>query len=458
MSHVVSFALSLVGSLLATWSLAAGGSHHQDDPETRRRIPLLLTLALLFLGAALVGRAVELLSVRASVAPLDWIELALLMAGAGATLWAFLGSKSDRIASTFGTNLSRRGRLALALLGADLVVDVARGRVTEAVQQLPGPAGGLAFLVGIPTLLALVLGTGAATLAFRSSSPLVAEPGSLRRRLNAPTRGMLALLALALAGVVLAARIAPESELFLCLMLLTMGIATGLVALFYQARAPLQEQPAPWGISARGWVSLALLAAAVVTLGVQQMRYLDHSAYVASRPSKSEATKAVPEEITAEAPSTWSMRLLPRPEPTAQEKEAEQKRWTRVIPVAPARTEKAEPAAAPDPAASVSRLNQTIGDLDRRLASLEAANKVPKADNKPPVSAAPHPPGSDPAHAAGAAPSGETVSPASLGLLLERLDQLNHRMAALESKAPKPTVPAAPPIHTEKPPSGSGSP
>jgi hypothetical protein len=61
--------------------------------------------------------------------------------------------------------------------------------------------------------------------------------------------------------------------MFICLLLLALGIASGLLALFFTSKPGVAE-PAPGGISARGWVSLTLLALAGVVLVAQEARVL----------------------------------------------------------------------------------------------------------------------------------------------------------------------------------------
>jgi hypothetical protein len=128
--------------------------------------------------------------------------------------------------------------------------------------------------VSILALLALVqlaLGTGVAVATFRSRAPLSPEGGRFLKRLSPLARGAFVILALALALVGCEALFKPEVGMFICLTLLTLGIASGLLALFFTSKHGAEE-PAPWGISSRGWVSLTLLALAGVVLVAQEAR------------------------------------------------------------------------------------------------------------------------------------------------------------------------------------------
>jgi hypothetical protein len=106
--------------------------------------------------------------------------------------------------------------------------------------------------------------------------------------------------------------------MFSCLMLLTLGIASGLFALFLTPEPGTADEPAPWGISSRGWVSLTLLALAGVLLVAQEARVLGPLAgkTVAAEPVAGAANspavgtrgpeKAGPAAL-AQQPTVWNM-------------------------------------------------------------------------------------------------------------------------------------------------------
>src|SRR5262249_38700311 len=86
-------------------------------------------------------------------------------------------------------------------------------------------------------------------------------------------RGAFLILGLALVVVGFATLLKPEVGMFICLLLLTLGIVSGLLALFSSSK-PGVDEPTRWGISSRGWVSLTLLALAGVVLVAQETRVL----------------------------------------------------------------------------------------------------------------------------------------------------------------------------------------
>jgi hypothetical protein len=130
--------------------------------------------------------------------------------------------------------------------------------------------------VSILALLALflmALGTGVAVATFRSRRPLSPEGGFFLKRMSPLARGAFLILTLALVVVGFASLLKPEVGMFICLMLLTLGIASGLLALFFTSK-PGVDEPAPGGISSRGWVSLTLVALAGGVLVAQDSRIL----------------------------------------------------------------------------------------------------------------------------------------------------------------------------------------
>src|SRR5262249_9418911 len=122
-------------------------------------------------------------------------------------------------------------------------------------------------------LFLVALGTGVAVATFRSRSPLSQEGGFFLKRMSPLARGAFLILALALVVVGVASLFKPEVGMVICLILLTLGIASGLLALFF-ASNPGVDEPAPAGISSRGWVSLTLLGLAGVVLVAQEARVL----------------------------------------------------------------------------------------------------------------------------------------------------------------------------------------
>jgi hypothetical protein len=406
-----------------------------------------------------------MLQVRGRVPPLSWIDLALLLAGAGATLWAYTGGRQVRDGAPAGERVTGRAKLALGLLVADLCVDLSSGRVAEAVQQFGTLAGRTNFLLSAPAFILVLLGTGAATVTFRSGSPLLSGPGSPLRRLGPRVKGTLAALGLALSALVLAAVLAPDPGLYLGLVLLTLGIGAGLLALFHQARAPAGEDPAAWGIAPRGWVSLALLGAAGLVLGTQEIHYLGSpGGSVARLTGKSRAADPAPVVATQDAPSTWSMRFLGPPPLTPPEKAKEENRWRATLRKPGGKPEKPEFAPSPPAPQAVgdqsggartapggagttpgdgglAHLAELLVRLDRRIADLESAVNSVKPNNPPAPSPTAAQAAGDQAAAARKAPAGDAPSAADGGLArLERLmESLGKRITALEeAKTGKP--------------------
>jgi hypothetical protein len=159
--------------------------------------------------------------------------------------------------------------LALALLTASQVVDLGGGRALETLAHLQQSVSMLALLV----LFLVALGTGVAVATFRSHSPLTGEGGSFLKRMSPLARGAFVILGLALVVLGIATLLKPEVGMFICLMLLTLGIGSGLLALVSISK-PGVDEPTRWGISSRGWVSLTLLALAGIVLVAQEARVL----------------------------------------------------------------------------------------------------------------------------------------------------------------------------------------
>jgi hypothetical protein len=299
MSYAVNFILALAGSLLAAASLAAGEALRTDEPFARRITPRLL-LSLALLGSAVVGGGAEVLRAPAGLfAPL---AVLLLAAGTGTALWAFIDGPRRRGDESLEERITRRGKFALGLLVAALVADLSTGRALATVKQLQGP-GGTTSILGVLGLFLLVLGTGAAAATFRSRPPLLPDAPSLAGRASPLARGAFLLLVLALAVVGLAGVLAPASGLFLCLTLVILGIATGLAAWLIDIKAEKREEPAPWGIAPRAWVSLGLLALAGVVLGAQEFRLLRG----VTGPTAGQVQAAQPATPAGDGPSLFNL-------------------------------------------------------------------------------------------------------------------------------------------------------
>jgi hypothetical protein len=284
MSYSINFILSFAGSLCATSCLAAGEALRTSDQSFLKRMTPRMLLSLALLSCATVGTALALFLQPTSIAPGPCISLLFLAAGTGATLWAYVAGPPQRGGESLGERITRRGMLALALLTVSQFIDMGGGPALAAVANAVGPSGhrareALAHLqasgqqsVSILALLALflmALGTGVALATFRSRGPLAPEGGPFLKRMSPLAKGTFLILGLALVVVGIASLLKPEVGMFICLMLLTLGIVSGLLALFFTAKPGVAE-PAPGGISSRGWVSLTLLALAGVVLVAQE--------------------------------------------------------------------------------------------------------------------------------------------------------------------------------------------
>jgi hypothetical protein len=322
---------------------------------------MLLSLALL--GSAVVGGALELLAPTAGSAPGSWLSLALLAAGAGATLWAYASGPPRRGDESFAQRITPRGKLALGLVTASQVVSLPGGLALAAVEQLRASAGGSTSLLAVLGLILVTLGTGAAAATFRSRGAVLPGPGPLGQRLSPLARATCTLLGLALAVVGVASFLSPEGGMLLCLVLLTLGAATGLFALLFAAKAGARDEAGPAGIPSRGWVSLALLALAGAVLGAQEARLLGPlSGLAASDANRSRAGALVPVKPVGDEPSAWSQRrYAPGP---------------------------AEPVGAGSDRA---RLERELGEARDRIAAIESALR----SGRPPEGKAPARPGGD---------------------------------------------------------------
>jgi hypothetical protein len=269
----VTLILSAAGALCATSSLASGEALRTDDAPFFRRVTARMLLSLAFLGAAVVGGALELL--RAPAIPSGaWLSPLLLAAGAWAALRAYVGAPRRRGNETFAERLTPRGQYALGLLAAALLVDLSGGRLPSTSRQFQTFADNSNSTLVVLGMVLTGLGAGAAAATFRAGSPLLPGTGPLPQRLRPLAKGTVALLGLALAAVGLASYLSPSAGMLLCLLVLALGITTGGFALFFAARPGWQDAPGPCGISPRGWVSLALLALAVGLLAAHEGQLL----------------------------------------------------------------------------------------------------------------------------------------------------------------------------------------
>jgi hypothetical protein len=288
MSYLVNLILTFAGSLCATSCLAAGEALRTGDQPFWRRMTPRMLLSLALLSCATVGTALALFLQPSSLALGACISLLLLAAGTGATLWAYVAGPPYRGGESLGERLTRRGKLALALLTLSQIVDLGAGAALAAVASAASPSGSRALetlehlqassqqsvsILALLGLFLMTLGTAVAVATFRSSSPLSPEGGYFLKRMSLLARGAFLILGLALAVVGFASLLKPEVGMFICLMLLSLGIVSGLLALFSRSK-PGVDEPARWGISSRGWVSLTLIALAGVVLVAQEARAL----------------------------------------------------------------------------------------------------------------------------------------------------------------------------------------
>jgi hypothetical protein len=406
MSHAVSLILSLLGALGAVSSLAAGEALRTDEEPLRRRFTPRLLVTLALLASAVVAGALALLRGPAGGSPLPAASLLLLAAGTGATLWAYADGPRRRGDEPLGERLTPRGKLALGLLAGAQVLDLSSGRTLATIKEVQAPGNGAVSLLTVLGLVVLALGTAVAAVMFRVGSPLAPGPGPLVPRLSPLAKGTYLLLGLALAVVGLATLLAPEVGMLMCLLLLTLGTVSGLFALVMASKPGTRDEPAPWGISSRAWVSLALLVLACFVLGAREVNPLS-----ASRNREGAAKQVKPAEQPALAsavtdqPSVWLLGSRPAVsgDPgAARELEAlrnelrEVKAWvlatrpaTRSPTLTPARSE-ARVAEWPAPGAAESLVERKIAEMERKLDALAAQLRAgrPESQPRPAVSSA----------------------------------------------------------------------
>jgi hypothetical protein len=309
-SSGVNLILALVGSLCAASSLAAGEALRKDDEPFLKRVTPRILLSLAFLGSAVAGSALAWLRAPEG----SWLSVALLAAGVGATVWAYAGGPRRRGNESLGERLTPRGKLALGLLTAAQVADLVSGQLPATIKEFQTSAGGSTSILAVLGSVLLTLGTGAAAAMFRSGNPLAGGPGPLLQRLSPLAKATLTLLGLALGVVGLATFLSSEVGMLMCLVLLALGITTGLFALAFATKPGTTDAPGPWGISSRGWVSLAFLALAGGVLGAREVRLLGPLDTVTAAANKSGTSPREAAAPVGDAPSVWSMRKY---EPTS---------------------------------------------------------------------------------------------------------------------------------------------
>jgi hypothetical protein len=323
--------LVLAGSLCAASSLAAGEALRKDDQPFLKRVTSRMLLSLAFLGSAVAGSALAWLRAPEGSPSGSWRSVALLAAGVAATVWAYAGGPRRRGNESLGERLTPRGKLALGLLTAAQVADLVSGQLPATIKQFQTFASGSTSTLAVLGLVLMSLGTGAAAAMFRSGNPLAAGPGPLLQRLSPLAKGTLTLLGLALGVVGLATFLSSEVGMLLCLVLLALGITTGLFALAFAVKPGTTDAPGPWGISSRGWVSLAFLALAGGVVGAQEARLLGPLGTVTAAANKS---GTVPREAAApvgDAPSVWSMRKYVPTSPDSTDLGSERARLEREL-------------------------------------------------------------------------------------------------------------------------------
>jgi hypothetical protein len=426
-SSGVSLILALAGSAYAISSLAAGEALRKDQRPFRKRVTSRMLLALALLGCAVVGKLLAGHQASEGAASGSGLSLLLLAAGTAATLWAFVGGPPYRGGESLGERITPRGSLAFGLLTAAQFVDLYNGPIPAAIKQFQSSANGSTSILALLGLVLVPLGTAAAAATFHSRKPLLANAGPLLRRLSPLTKGTLALLGLALGVVGLACFLSSDEVMLLCFVLLALGAMTCFFALYFAAKHGANDAPGPWGISSRGWVSLAFLALAGGLLGAREARLLGPLDSLTVAANKSGASPREAAAPAGDEPSVWSMKKYQPASPASTDPGSERTRLERELfearrrltalesGVRPDRsTEKAAPAAADRSVVDVSqwnhklevtglqpgggagtdpgrserdRLAKELADAQRKIADLEAG----KGSARPPVNNAPAP-------------------------------------------------------------------
>jgi hypothetical protein len=195
--------------------------------------------------------------------------------------------------------------------------------------------------------------SAAAAATFRSGKPSSANTGPLSQRLSPLAKGTLSLLAMSVGVVGLACFLSADVAMLQCLVLLVLGATACLFALPLAASAA--HDPGPWGISSRGWVSLALLTLAGSVLGVREAHLLAHGTVTAAanKPTNSLQDSA---GAVSDAPSVWSMRRYGPNPPDINDAGAER-----------------------------ARLERELFEARRRLVALESETRAERPTEKTPV-------------------------------------------------------------------------
>lgn len=267
MSPPVSFILSLAGSLCAGIALASGEPFRREGRPLLQRYHPRMVLALVLLSLSLAGGVADALSLPERAPTVVWITLATLLLGIAATLWAFLAGPGEGATPT--ARLTPRGKLALVLLTVAQALTYAGGEASDLFQQTLARA--TPSILGLLSLLLVCAATGAAAATFRASSPLYPGPGPWMKRISPLARGTLLLLGMAALVLGLAVWLIPGPTATYSLFLVLLGAASGILSYTADRRTPPSDEVAPYGISPRRWVSLALLGLAGVSLGSEQL-------------------------------------------------------------------------------------------------------------------------------------------------------------------------------------------
>lgn len=356
MNSGVGFMLSLAGSFCALSSLAAGEALRTNDEPFLRRITPRMLLSLAFLGSAVVDRAQAWFRAPERFAAGSILSLLLLAAGAGVTLWACVRGPRRRGDESFGERLTVRGKLALGLLSAALVAELCSGGLFGTITHFQASATGAVSILALLGLVLVTLGTGAAAATFRSTNALLPGTAPLLHRLSPLAKGSFLLLGLSLAVVGLANLIAPDRQMLLCLVLLALGISTGLGAVLFASLPGIKDVRGPWSISSRGWVSLVFLGLAGGALATQEARFVGLLGSTTASTNRSGTGLREPVGPVTDELSNWSMR-------------------------------KYQPAQADtiDPEAERVRLQREVDSLRKQLAALASGTRT----DRPPEKAAP---------------------------------------------------------------------
>jgi hypothetical protein len=345
--------LGLAGSAYTLSSLARGEALRKDGEPFRKRVTSRMLLSLALLGCAVGGSLLAGYQALQGAGPGSGLSLLLLAAGTVATLWAFVGGPAYRGGESLSERITPRGKVALGLLTGAQLVDLYNSHLRATLEQFQSSANGSTSILAMLGLVLVALGTAGAAAVFHSRKPLVANAGPLLRRLSPLAKGTLSLLGLALGLVGLASFLSSELAMLLCFVLLALGATTCVFALTFAAEYGANDAPGPWGISSRGWVSLALLALSGGVLGAREARLLAPFDSLTAVANKSGASPRDAVAFVGDQPSVWSMRKY---EPTSTDSD-------------PGSSERA-------------RLERELSEARKRLAALESGPRPDRPAEK----------------------------------------------------------------------------